>query len=126
MSNSKIVTIQNKHTEGCGTPPSLDFDNADYLSYFEDEYGEQHVFVYYNDHGAAKHFLADAGWEDPSHIPDEDLKDINPKAPAPARQQLAGVGSGLVPANAQTTEAPLEKPMELWLRSCLSAIQRFL
>ena len=43
--NKPIVTIYNRHAEGCGTPPSL--DNVDrYISYFETYDGGQWIFTY--------------------------------------------------------------------------------
>lgn len=63
MAEDVITTIENKHIEGCGEPPSFDFSEYSYISYFENEHGEQSIFVC--DDEEVKVYIADAGWENP-------------------------------------------------------------
>jgi hypothetical protein len=47
MVNQPIFAIGNHHTEGCGKPPIVDDTGPDcYRGYFENEHGEQAIFVY--------------------------------------------------------------------------------
>ena len=44
--NKKFFIMENKHVESCGTPPIITNENSNkYFGYFENEYGEQWVFV---------------------------------------------------------------------------------
>lgn len=72
----KRTTIRNKHIEGCGEPPEFDQDDYSYISYFENENGEQALFVYEDDEAVAKVYIADADWENPQEIPARELKDM--------------------------------------------------
>jgi hypothetical protein len=67
-SDAPLFQVRNHHSAACGTPPHLDelFPNQ-YLGYFENQYGEQAVFVYDRDSNQAVLYLGDAGWET-SHI----------------------------------------------------------
>jgi hypothetical protein len=56
-----VCTIPNRHIESCGAPPDIDRDTVKYLSYFENELGEQFVFVVRNDK-SAELWAGDAGW----------------------------------------------------------------
>jgi hypothetical protein len=61
--NQPLFTVSNHHTEHCGQPPSLDGDEPNtYHGYFENRYGEQSIFVYKRDTGAAVVICGDAGW----------------------------------------------------------------
>ena len=64
MGDSPIFTVTNYHTENCGTPPRID-DSAPncYRGYFENEYGEQAIFVYDRTTHQGTLYLGDAGWE---------------------------------------------------------------
>ena len=67
-SDAPLFQVRNHHSAACGTPPHLDelLPNQ-YLGYFENQYGEQAVFVYDRDSNQAVLYLGDAGWET-SHI----------------------------------------------------------
>jgi hypothetical protein len=45
--NEKILTVLNRHVDDCGTPPSFSDEllNKKYVSYFQNHYGEQWVFL---------------------------------------------------------------------------------
>ena len=62
--NKAFFIIKNRHVEGCGIPPIITNENSNkYFGYFENEYGEQWVFVY--DRKTTKGELrgGDAGWD---------------------------------------------------------------
>jgi len=67
-SDAPLFQVRNHHSAACGTPPYLDelLPNQ-YLGYFENQYGEQALFVYDRDSNQAVLYLGDAGWET-SHI----------------------------------------------------------
>lgn len=44
MPGEVILTIKNRHTPMCGTPPTLEQSPQAWLSYFENEHGEQWLF----------------------------------------------------------------------------------
>jgi len=47
MSEQAIFRVMNHHSDACGTPPAIDDSVPDrYLGYFENEHGEQAIFVY--------------------------------------------------------------------------------
>lgn len=47
MDTEAIFRVGNRHGPGCGEPPHIGGGNAAcYYGYFENEYGEQAVFVY--------------------------------------------------------------------------------
>ena len=106
MSGEEIATILNKHTEGCGSPPEIDFENVDYFSYFENEHGEQSIFICDRDQGVVKVYIADASWENPIELPLEDVQNNELSS-----EELK---EGVFP---DTTE-------KRWLRACKSAIER--
>jgi hypothetical protein len=59
-----LFFVSNHHVESCGTPPKINGDTPNsYHSYFENEFGEQAIFIY--DHEAAKGVLrmGDADWQ---------------------------------------------------------------
>jgi hypothetical protein len=61
---SPFFTMQNNHSQGCGEPPV--FRNTDsrlYYGYFENELGEQWVFVYDRERRKAELRGGDAGWQ---------------------------------------------------------------
>jgi len=58
-----FFAMKNNHVKGCGEP--INFTNDDpkkYYGYFENEYGEQWVFVYDQRTGDAELRGGDAGW----------------------------------------------------------------
>jgi len=63
---SVIFTAYNHHTPECGTPPHLDsLMERRYVGYFENEYGEQWIFVYDSERAEATLYGGDIGWEEP-------------------------------------------------------------
>jgi hypothetical protein len=64
VENAPLFQVRNHHSASCGSPPHIDdLRRSDYLGYFENQYGEQVVFVYDHDAGRAVLYLGDAGWE---------------------------------------------------------------
>jgi len=59
-----IFRVTNHHTDACGRPPAIDDSEPNrYLGYFENEHGEQAVFVYDRARRVGTLSLGDAGWE---------------------------------------------------------------
>jgi hypothetical protein len=70
-SDAPFFRVRNHHTSACGIPPHIDDLSPDqYLGYFENQYGEQAVFVYDRDSSQAMLYLGDAGWETPHAVID--------------------------------------------------------
>jgi hypothetical protein len=64
MSEQPIFRVKNHHTDACGAPPAIDDSEPNrYLGYFENEHGEQAIFVYDRSRGAGTLLLGDGGWE---------------------------------------------------------------
>jgi hypothetical protein len=64
MSERPIFRVTNHHTDACGAPPAVDDSEPNrYLGYFENEHGEQTIFVYDRTRRAGMLSLGDAGWE---------------------------------------------------------------
>jgi hypothetical protein len=76
MSEAKrIFQVSNHHSESCGQPPFIDGDRRKrYHGYFENEYGEQAIFVYDYEVNEGTLWMGDAGWE-------KSYKVIDGKAP---------------------------------------------
>ena len=76
-SDAPLFQVRNHHSAACGTPPHLDelLPNQ-YLSYFENQYGEQVVFVYDRDSNQAVLYLGDAGWETAHVVVDGAVPDL--------------------------------------------------
>lgn len=61
--NNKVFIMENKHAESCGTPPIITNTNSNkYFGYFENEFGEQWVFVYDPDTGKGELRGGDVDW----------------------------------------------------------------
>lgn len=58
----RLLQIDNVHVNDCGPPPAFDASDS-YLSYYENRYGEQWVFVGDRATGKAKIYGGDCGWE---------------------------------------------------------------
>ena len=56
-----IMSIDNHHVESCGIPPVINADEWDYIGYFENEYGEQFIFLSKDDESFL--YCGDAGWD---------------------------------------------------------------
>jgi hypothetical protein len=65
MRNQPLFQVTNHHGEACGVPPQIDEQTFPgvYRSYFENQNGEQAIFLYdyKQEHGTL--YLGDAGWE---------------------------------------------------------------
>ena len=45
-SEHPLFSVSNYHSAGCGEPPTINGDEPGYHSYFENEHGEQSLFIY--------------------------------------------------------------------------------
>jgi len=64
MSEDTLFRVGNRHVKGGGPPPQINADDPDkYYGYFENEHGEQALFVYDRERGRGIIRLGDAGWE---------------------------------------------------------------
>src|SRR5260221_3217111 len=76
-SDAPLFQVRNHHTAACGAPPHIDdLSPNQYLGYFENQYGEQAVFVYDRDSSQAVLYLGDAGWETPHAVIDGALPEL--------------------------------------------------
>ena len=67
--DAPLVQVRNHHSAECGTPPHIDdLHPNQYLGYFENQYGEQAIFVYDRDSSQAVLYLGDAGWQTPHAV----------------------------------------------------------
>jgi hypothetical protein len=75
--NAPLFQVRNHHSAACGTPPHMDdLRPNQYLGYFENQYGEQAMFVYDRDSSQAVLYLSDAGWETPHAVIDGIVPDL--------------------------------------------------
>jgi len=56
-----LFKADNKHVEGCGSPPEIDANKAEFASYYENEHGEQWIAICQD--GLLLVYGGDAGWE---------------------------------------------------------------
>jgi hypothetical protein len=61
---------------GGGTPPRIEERAGQYLGYFENEYGEQMIFVFDQRGGTGRLYAGDAGWETPYEVVDGVAKEL--------------------------------------------------
>jgi hypothetical protein len=73
---SLILQISNHHTASCGTPPQIEEQAGQYLGYFENQYGEQMIFVFDQRTGTGQLYAGDAGWETPYEVVDGMAKEL--------------------------------------------------
>jgi hypothetical protein len=94
MSNPPLFQVNNHHGEASGIPPQIDEQTFPgvYRSYFENQNGEQAVFLYDYEQERGTLYIGDAGWEHPYDVVD-------------------GRVSGLM----------LNHPEHLWLSACWGA-----
>jgi hypothetical protein len=78
MSNElPIFWVGNHHVQGSGSPPHVDGDiRKRYHGYFENEYGEQAIFVYDYEVNEGILWLGDAGWETPHKVVDGEVAEL--------------------------------------------------
>ncbi len=64
-----VFHVGNKHSADCGKPPHIDGNiRKRYHGYFENEYGEQAIFVYDYEVNEGTLWMGDAGWETPHKV----------------------------------------------------------
>jgi hypothetical protein len=63
-----IFQVRNHQDESCGTPPHFDDPSGVYLSYYENQFGEQNIFIYDYKTKEAFLYMGDAGWERPHKV----------------------------------------------------------
>lgn len=105
MTGEEICTITNAHFEGCGEPPKIDHTDYSYVSYFENEHGDQSFFLYDSDREEIVVYIADAGWDNPQKLSAHWVLKNNtlPK----------DVDVGILPDSSE----------KLWLKACKSAVE---
>ena len=59
-----LLSMNNHHVEGCGVPPHVTDKSGQYIGYFENQYGEQAVFVFDRAAQTGTLYMGDAGWEE--------------------------------------------------------------
>jgi hypothetical protein len=65
------------HSADCRRPPHIDDRSpSQYLGYFENQHGEQAVFVYDRDARQAIVYVGDAGWDAPHRVVDGAVPDL--------------------------------------------------
>jgi hypothetical protein len=78
MSNQPLFQVTNHHGESCGIPPLIDeqiFPNV-YRSYFENQNGEQAIFLYDYEQERGTLYMGDVGWQHPHVIVDGRLSGL--------------------------------------------------
>jgi len=69
MNPRAVLSVANHHTDACGSPPRLDeLRHGCYLGYFENQHGEQAIFVFDRVTRAGTLYMGDAGWERPHAV----------------------------------------------------------
>jgi len=71
-----ILQISNHHAASCGTPPWIEERAGQYLGYFENQYGEQMIFLFDRRSGTGQLYAGDAGWETPYEVVDGIAKEL--------------------------------------------------
>jgi hypothetical protein len=95
--STTIFQASNKHTPAAGNPPQIDANvPGKYYGYFENEHGEQAIFIYDYTAQTGMVWLGDAGWEKAYKVVD-----------------------GLAP------ELILSEEEETWLQACWNAATAF-
>jgi hypothetical protein len=73
-----IFWVGNHHVPDCGKPPHIDGDiRKRYHGYFENQYGEQALFIYDYEVNEGTLWLGDAGWERPYKVVDARVPELN-------------------------------------------------
>lgn len=72
-----LLCVRNHHAADCDRPPHIDDRGPSrYLGYFENQHGEQAVFVYDHDTRQAFISMGDAGWDVPYVVIDGTVPDL--------------------------------------------------
>ncbi len=75
--DAPLFQVRNHHSANCGASPHVDdVDTGQYLGYFENQYGEQALFIYDHEANKAVLYLGDAGWETPHAVVDGAVPDL--------------------------------------------------
>jgi hypothetical protein len=75
--DAPLFQVRNHHSADCGPPPPIDDSRPGSVPrYFENEHGEQAVFVYDRDSNQAVLYLGDAGWETSHPVIDGAVPDL--------------------------------------------------
>ena len=64
MPEEPIFLVHNHQVEECGDPPHITDNGDTYLSYWENVFGEQWIFVFDRTTKQARVYCGDAGWEE--------------------------------------------------------------
>ncbi|HEX6483211.1 MAG TPA: hypothetical protein VF043_30570 [Ktedonobacteraceae bacterium] len=72
MRNQPLFQVTNHHGEASGISPQIDEQTFPgvYRSYFENQDGEQAVFLYDYEQECGKLYMGDVGWEHPHDVVD--------------------------------------------------------
>ncbi|MBN1139920.1 MAG: hypothetical protein JXM73_25340 [Anaerolineae bacterium] len=106
MEPKTILAIRNRHVPSCGQPPTVDDSTGDYRGYFENEHGEQWLFVYDMLTNTATIYGGDIGWEDPVVMQEpESYDDLEIM---------------------EETDLVLSPPEVAWIRACWMAADKIL
>jgi hypothetical protein len=78
MSNQPLFQVSNHHGEACGIPPYIDEQTFSgvYRGSFENQNGEQAVFLYDYEQERGILSMGDAGWEHPYAVVDGKIPDL--------------------------------------------------
>lgn len=72
-----VFQVRNKHGASSGEPPAIDGNAPSrYYGYFENEHGEQAVFVYDYQTKTGIIWMGDAGWDKPHRVIDGLVPDL--------------------------------------------------
>lgn len=63
--SENVITIKNRQSKDCGNPPDLKPSIDQMVGYFENEYGEQSVFIFDKSKKEGLFYSGDAGWDTP-------------------------------------------------------------
>ena len=75
--DTPLFCVRNHHSADCGAPPCIaDLSPSQYFGYFENQHGEQAVFVYDRDSSRAIVYVGDAGWAAPYAVVDAAVPDL--------------------------------------------------
>jgi hypothetical protein len=92
-----LFSVSNRHSKVSGTPPHIDGNVwGKYHGYFENEHGEQAVFVYDRATKTGLLWLGDSSWDSPHKVVD-------------------GLARAVI----------LSKHEEMWLQACWNAATEF-
>src|SRR5260221_4937026 len=62
-SGKPLLSLHNHHIDGCGAPPYITEKPGHYIGYFENQLGEQAIFVFDRTAQVGAVLLGNCGWE---------------------------------------------------------------